>query len=295
MVEKDRFLTEVRAVVRGLAPQIVAAWKSAAKNPHTKGDGSFVTDTDHLVERELIACMQRIAPGVPVVAEEEISARSHVPTQTPEGYYGASLQHEHLIVIDPIDGTKNFVEGRPHFCVAVGLTARVGDGHWPIAGVVAVPAHDVMFWSDGTQVIRESLSSGATEAVRRQSATSKIIFANSHEKRWLEQTQRVLRGERRSYSASVYDILATALGENHAALLGSQRVWDVVAPLALALPLGLSVNDAETGEVITALCTTDFSQDIEKRPWRLTRKMVLVPQGVSVADVVGIPVSNGLS
>jgi fructose-1,6-bisphosphatase/inositol monophosphatase family enzyme len=286
VVDTERFLAEVRALVRRLSPQIVAEWRSTEKRPRTKSDGSFVTETDHFVERELIECMQRVAPGVAVVAEEEVSGRIHASTQTASDYYNAVLQDEHLVVIDPIDGTKNFVEGRPHFCIAVGLTARKASGHWPIAGVVGVPAQGLMFWSDGTQVVREALSSGAVESINRQSGASATIFANSHEQRWLENKQKKLRGERHSYSASVYDILVTALGENFAALLGSQRVWDIVAPLAIALPLGLSARDAETGEQIGSLCAADFSQDIDRRAWRLNRKIVLLPHANSLADAL---------
>jgi fructose-1,6-bisphosphatase/inositol monophosphatase family enzyme len=286
VIDSDQFLIEVRALVKQLAPQIVATWRATEKQQRTKKDGSLVTDTDHLVEAALVACMRRIAPDVQVIAEEEVSGRRQLASVTAEQYYGEFLQHEQLIVIDPIDGTKNFVEGRPYFCVAVGLTARRGVGHWPIAGVVAVPAQDVMFWSDGTQVVRESLTTGATEAVKRQGANSTTIFANSHEQRWLQERQMKLHGERCSYSASVYDILMTVLGENVAALLGSQRVWDLVAPLALALPLGLTICDAETGESVASLSAADFSQEIDKRSWRLTRTLVLLPPGGAVADVI---------
>jgi fructose-1,6-bisphosphatase/inositol monophosphatase family enzyme len=139
MVTVDTFLSLARQLVRRVHPTIRAAVAAEVRAPDTKIDGSFVTETDRFVEEFFTREFQNAFPTVPVVGEEA-AADAHLnnPTNARE-YYSQVLSAPQQIIMDPIDGTKNFVEGRPEFCVAVALTKRTGDGIWPEAGLVAIP------------------------------------------------------------------------------------------------------------------------------------------------------------
>ena len=99
-----------------------------------KDDWSPVSDADERAEALLIPGVHELLPGVPVVAEESVSADG-----LPE------FAHE-FVLIDPLDGTREFVNRRGDFTVNVAL---VRDGE-PVAGVVYAPARDRMFVGGST-------------------------------------------------------------------------------------------------------------------------------------------------
>src|SRR5918997_975494 len=52
-------------------------------------------------------------------------------------------------VVDPLDGTTNFLHGIPHWAISVGIEKRTGaDTSEPVAGVIYNPAADKMFWAE---------------------------------------------------------------------------------------------------------------------------------------------------
>jgi fructose-1,6-bisphosphatase/inositol monophosphatase family enzyme len=191
-----------------------------------------------------------------------------------------------LIVVDPIDGTKNFVEGHREFCIAVALVGRVPGGVWPIAGVVAVPVEDVMFVSDGESVTEERISSGESSPLVRQERAEAEISASSADRRWLSDNSVELRSPWVSSGSSVYDMTGTVRGRLHGSVVGSQRFWDLMAPLALASAAGLELQDLLTGERITSIRPEDISGEFRSRLWGLNRKVAILPSGRTLIDVV---------
>jgi myo-inositol-1(or 4)-monophosphatase len=69
----------------------------------SKGRNDFVTEVDHAAEREIIAVIHKAHPNHAILAEES----------------GASGEDDTLWIIDPLDGTTNFVHGNPVFCVSI--------------------------------------------------------------------------------------------------------------------------------------------------------------------------------
>ncbi|MFL6752190.1 MAG: 3'(2'),5'-bisphosphate nucleotidase CysQ [Sphingomicrobium sp.] len=90
----------------------------------SKSDASPVTEADHAAELVILAALARAAPGVPVIAEEEVAA-------------GRIPAHDDLyFLVDPLDGTKEFVRGGDDYTVNIGLI----EGGEPRLGVVFAPA-----------------------------------------------------------------------------------------------------------------------------------------------------------
>jgi 3'(2'), 5'-bisphosphate nucleotidase len=96
---------------------------------HTKADASPVTTADHVAEEIILGHLARVAPGIEVVAEEQAAA-GHVPAVGAE-----------FFLVDPLDGTKEFVHRRGDFTVNIAL---VRDGA-PVLGVVYAPATGQLF------------------------------------------------------------------------------------------------------------------------------------------------------
>jgi 3'(2'), 5'-bisphosphate nucleotidase len=89
-----------------------------------KGDTSPVTEADRAAELVILAALARAAPGVPVIAEEEVAA-------------GRIPAHDDIyFLVDPLDGTKEFIRGGDDYTVNIGLI----EGGTPKLGVVFAPA-----------------------------------------------------------------------------------------------------------------------------------------------------------
>lgn len=89
-----------------------------------KGDASPVTEADERAERLIVPALAALTPGVPIVAEEEVAA-GRVPAVD-----------RRFWLVDPLDGTKEFVGRNGEFTVNVALI----DGGAPLLGVVFAPA-----------------------------------------------------------------------------------------------------------------------------------------------------------
>jgi 3'(2'), 5'-bisphosphate nucleotidase len=94
-----------------------------------KSDRSPVTDADEEAEKLILAELANAFPGVPVVAEEEAAAGR------------VAKVGSRFFLVDPVDGTKEFVKRGGEFTVNIG---EIVDGR-PVAGVVYAPAIGRMF------------------------------------------------------------------------------------------------------------------------------------------------------
>lgn len=115
-------LAELEAVADEAAAMILEVYATDFR-VQGKADASPVTVADERAEAHIVAALQRLAPGVPVVAEEA-AARGEVPA------VGARFW-----LVDPLDGTREFVSRNGEFTVNIAL---VEDGA-PVMGVVQVP------------------------------------------------------------------------------------------------------------------------------------------------------------
>src|SRR5712691_242992 len=95
-----------------------------------KGPANFVTAADRRTEEILREELERARPGYGFLGEE---GGAH------EGSDG-----RHRWIVDPLDGTMNFLHGIPHFAISIGLER---DGEI-IAGVVYEPTRDELYWAE---------------------------------------------------------------------------------------------------------------------------------------------------
>ncbi|KAB0680028.1 3'(2'),5'-bisphosphate nucleotidase CysQ [Aureimonas leprariae] len=113
------------------AGAIVLAFFEGECAARAKRDGSPVTEADRAAETAIERALRERFPDMPVVAEEAI-ADGHVPPVLGERFF----------LVDPLDGTKEFVAGLYDFTVNIAL---VEDGV-PVAGVVFAPAYRELFY-----------------------------------------------------------------------------------------------------------------------------------------------------
>jgi 3'(2'), 5'-bisphosphate nucleotidase len=97
---------------------------AASPNVRTKADGSPVTAADEAAEAMICAGLERLAPGVPIVSEEQ--AAGNRPAIARGSYF----------LVDPLDGTREFIAGRDEYTINIALMT---DGV-PVLGIIRAPA-----------------------------------------------------------------------------------------------------------------------------------------------------------
>ena len=122
-MDELRLLDEIAVAAREAGEAIVEIVRRGFE-VESKRDLSPVTEADRAAERIILAALARAAPGVPVIAEEEVAA-GRIPSHG-DTYF----------LVDPLDGTREFVRGGEDYTVNIGLIA----GGLPRLGVVFAPA-----------------------------------------------------------------------------------------------------------------------------------------------------------
>lgn len=124
MSQDERALLDAIAVAARAAGAEILKLVAAGFEVETKGDTSPVTVCDRAAERIILDALAAAAPGVPVIAEEEV-AEGRIPAHG-----------DIYFLVDPLDGTKEFVRGGDDYTVNIGLIV----GGKPRLGVVYAPA-----------------------------------------------------------------------------------------------------------------------------------------------------------
>jgi 3'(2'), 5'-bisphosphate nucleotidase len=104
--------------------------------PRLKDDASPVTAADVACERIIKSALSNLYPAIPMIGEESFSS---IRVQT----FGP----KYCFVVDPIDGTREYIEGRDDFTVNVALVA---DG-FPTMGIIYAPVSGRLFFAAGGQ------------------------------------------------------------------------------------------------------------------------------------------------
>jgi 3'(2'),5'-bisphosphate nucleotidase len=126
----DTDLAEALLPVAFAAGQAILAVRRAGASVEWKTDSSPVTEADRAAEALISAALAEIAPGVPVIAEEA-AYDGRVPA-TGDAFF----------LVDPLDGTREFVRGGNDFTVNIGLIRDRA----PVVGVILLPESGKLFW-----------------------------------------------------------------------------------------------------------------------------------------------------
>jgi 3'(2'), 5'-bisphosphate nucleotidase len=155
-----------------------AAWRAgeaimtvyaAAFDVRRKDDSSPVTIADEQAEHIILAALAAGAPTIPAVAEEHAAANG-LPDSAARLFW----------LVDPLDGTKEFIKRNGEFTVNIGL---VHDGV-PILGIVYVPAQDLTYAGAGPGSATRQLGTAAPETIAARVPPKNgliVVHSRSHE------------------------------------------------------------------------------------------------------------------
>jgi 3'(2'), 5'-bisphosphate nucleotidase len=208
-----------------------------------KADGSPVTEADLAADRIITEGLARLAPDIPALSEERVAPESGCPTA--------------FFLIDPLDGTKEFVAGRNEFTVNLAL---VVDGT-PLLGIIGAPALGLI-WRGLVGQGAERLvtghggyGSGPAQPIRTRPFPSPgkpwiAAVSRSHGDAATEAFIDARPGAIRERLGSAIKLAKVAEGEvDIYPRLAPTSEWDIAAGHAIVTAAGGKVTDAAGGEL----------------------------------------------
>lgn len=219
------------AVRKAAAAEIMPRFRQLAAHEvdQKAGPHDLVTDADRLAEKYLTEVLGALLPGSLVVGEEAVDA-------DPASY--EALQGDAPVwIVDPVDGTRQFVHGDPGFCTLVALAQKgVLLASWTYA-----PARDQLATAirgKGAHLDGVRLRSGAPDPGRD------LRVATSHPDYTTDEQKRDLLGlwtegiEPRPCGSAGLEYLAVARGELDATAFSWELAWDHAAGVLLVEEAG---------------------------------------------------------
>ncbi len=220
-------LTEWRHFACGLADEarVIAAQYRGSMNVSTKLDRSVVTDADHAIQQHICHAVKNLDANHAVLCEEKADYLKDMP-QPPDS--------EFCWVIDPLDGTRNYVRGLPSCCTSIAL---LQNGQ-PIIGVIG-DMNSTDMYSAGAgrgawlndQIINAADASECGKPVVSFQPSHKLLDVD----RLPAWTQRV---RVRNFGSSAMHLAYVATGALDGAVCMDCRVWDFAAGYLLVIESG---------------------------------------------------------
>ncbi len=233
--ERADLLDEVCRIAREAGAIILPYYADPDLVTQKKADASPVTAADHAAEERIVAALAAMTPEIPVVAEELIAA-GHVP----------DIGGGRFWLVDPLDGTKEFVRKIPEFTVNIAL---VEEGR-PVLGAVYVPAADALYAGAGPgTAFMETARDGRRPIHVRPIdpcaitvAVSRTYGAGVQLSRFLERYR--VREQIQMGSSVKFCLIARGTADVYPRYGGSSE-WDTAAGHAVLNAAGGSVREAE--------------------------------------------------
>ncbi len=198
----------------------------------TKGDNSPLTQADLAAHRILESGLHRLTPDLPVFSEEGVA---------PD--FAKRREWARYWLIDPLDGTKEFINRNGEFTVNVALIDR----HSAVLGIVGVPAQNVLFWGDVALGQAWRRQGGTTTAIHTRSYQPReplvVVASRSHGGERLEQYLDAVAGRfgpvNRTPVGSSLKLCLLAEGKaDFYPRLGLTSEWDIAAAHAVLAAAG---------------------------------------------------------
>lgn len=200
-----------------------------------KGPGDFVTASDRKAEAILRDELLKARPAFGFLGEETGAMEGSDPAK-------------HRWIVDPIDGTTNFIHGVPMFAISIGLE-RHGE---IVAGLIYNPISDEMFTAERGRGAFLNDRRRLRVAARRDIHDALVSCGlphrgqgeNEHFRKELTAMQGIVAGLRRTGSACL-DLAYVAAGRFDAYWERGLKPWDIAAGLLLVKEAGGSVLDID--------------------------------------------------
>ena len=234
----DRMLDTARRAAFAAGEAIMSVYAQDF-DVRQKLDKTPVTEADLAAERVIVEILQTAFPDIPIVSEELVDAEGLPPAAS------------RFWVVDPLDGTREFVAKNGEFSVCIGL---VEDGR-PVLGVLHGPAVGLTYAANGAGTATRQRRGGAIEPIRARTASPEgfvVVHSRSHEnsRRVGEFLQNFSVLERRKCGSALKFGLIAAGEADLYPRFGTTMEWDTAAGQAILEAAGGRVETV-TGTPLT--------------------------------------------
>lgn len=242
-----------------------------------KGPSDFVSQADIRAEQTVREELAKARPGYAFLMEES-------GTSGPADW-------THRWVVDPLDGTTNFLHGVPHWCISIALEQRKPDGSTEIsAGIIYNPVNDEMFWAErgvGAFLNERRLRVAARREIKDALFATGIPFAAVSASRRLAFARTLgtlmpqVAGIRR-FGAAALDLAWVAAGRYDGYWELGLKPWDMAAGMLIVREAGGFVTDATGAEAV--MHESAGNDIVAANPHLHPRLLQVVSDGVSAAE-----------
>jgi 3'(2'), 5'-bisphosphate nucleotidase len=202
---------------------------------YEKVDKSPVTEADHAAEAVILAGLRRLTPDTVVIAEEEV-ASGRVP----------KLGNGPFWLVDPLDGTKEFIKRNGEFTVNIGL---IENGR-PTLGIVLAPTTDTLWRGTASLGADKSEAGGAFRPIKTRTPPPEGLTALASRSTaiysdldiWFGREGLTIAERKQAGSSLKFCLIADGQGDIYPRF-GRTCEWDTAA--------GQGVLEAAGGEVVT--------------------------------------------
>ena len=254
---------EVAQQAAGLAGQIIRDRFATAKDIRFKGRADIVTDVDLSAEKAVLALLRYEFPDFGVLAEES------APIESNSGY---------TWVVDPLDGTRNYAMGIPHFCTVVALA----QGRDIVLGITYDPVREESFVAQigkGARLNDDPISVSDTSEVLNASLCFDMGYVDEKAGMALDMLRSVWPNVQslRLMGSAALGIAYAAAGRVDLYFHHALSPWDIASGLLLVREAGGIVvdrrdntADLRTPSIIAgnSSLVDDFLKVTEGHPWR---------------------------
>ena len=238
-----RQLETLEEIARDAGEKILHVYESADFDVQSKGDGSPLTRADRVAHEAIVAGLQQLTPEIPILSEE--SGEKESASRHTWGTFW---------LVDPLDGTKEFIKRNGEFTVNIAL---ISEGR-PVFGVVHAPVLNECFCGgDGYGAWRIDGSARRRREMQVSdyvSGTATVVASRSHRGEAVEAfitslAERYGAPEVRSMGSSLKICLVAAGEADVYPRLGPTCEWDTAAAHAVVLGAGGKITDVEGQEL----------------------------------------------
>ena len=187
-----------------------------------KGPNDFVTKTDKHVEKILI--------------EELSKTKKNYSFLTEETGIINNKDKENIWIIDPIDGTNNFLHGIPHFAISIALKSK----EELVSALIFDPIKDEMFFAEKD---KGAFLNNQRLRVSKKNSLDECLFASNHEGLKFSDLNMRCSG------SAALDLAYVASGRLDGYFQNTINLWDIAAGILLVQEAGGLVNDIDKFDI----------------------------------------------
>jgi len=231
----SNFIDILKSILHTAGDEILKYHANADTLVNRKADGSPVTIADKAAEDIIIKGLKSLTPDIPIIAEELFES-GHTPNIDKDDYFW---------LVDPLDGTKEFIKGTQDFVINIALVHH----NTPIFGMVYVPCDKDIYY--GGTLINNTYKNNTPISLKPYIKSHGLTMIGKAGQKSLPHLQSLLQnhpitGFTTRGSSIKFCMIADGNAHFYARFVPTYE-WDTAAAHAMLLQSGGDIIDLETG------------------------------------------------